>query len=139
MRRWFVIALVLLLSVRGWVGDAMAGEMLATRLAAASEGPAVMAVHGTHHEAHAAAAEPDCHAAMLAALLPAADDTAPEQPAAAHADCPTCSACQICSAMGVLLSAAPRLPAALAQPVPVSRPAVIASIAPATLFKPPIS
>mgnify|MGYP000889993071 CR=1 FL=1 len=139
MRRWLLVTLVLLLTVRGWVGDAMAGEMLATRLAAASEGTAVVAQHGAHNEASTTAAEPDCHGVMPVALPPAADDPADAQPAASHADCPTCSACQICSAVGVLLPNAPRLPAALAQPVPVARLAVITSIAPVALFKPPIS
>lgn len=137
MRRWLLLTLVLLLSVRGWVGDAMAGEMLVTRLAAASQGVHLDATHDLHDKAPAA--EPDCHGMQAAALLPAPADADAPQPADARADCPTCSACQICSAVGVLLPTAPRLPAAVAQPVPASRTDAIMSIAPAGLFKPPIS
>jgi len=106
MRRPFFIAMIFLLLLRGWVGDAMATGMAAghlQRLDFATESIAddAQETRADRHFDHARAAEqadslvhtaavpPDCagHGAGLTS-----DPVAPE--AAAH--CESCSACQAC-------------------------------------------
>lgn len=126
MRRWLPFVLMLLLALRGLVGDAMAGQMLAQQLAAPQ--PATMAAvqvmaghdcdsHG-HHQA--ATAQPE---------------TTGE--AQAPGDCPTCASCQVCSS--VAMSPSPVVAAAL-PPVrtqPQQASTAYPSAEPALAFKPP--
>lgn len=131
MRRWLLLVLVLLLPVRAWVGDAMAGDMLQQHLASA-----------VTHEAHAqAAAEAsqhsaahDCDEHRQAAVEPAADEASAGP---AHADCATCASCQACSS--VALSPAPPAAAgsSIAHPQPRAVVLAYASAEPALAFKPP--
>lgn len=134
--RWFVLVLVLLLPLRGWLGDAMAGQ--------------VMPSHGMA-AAHAAAAAPagdrhdgDCHAhgsgpAVAAAGAEGLSQSPEPAGFGGHADCPTCPACQACSAVGLQPAAAMPLAGGFSQPAPRVAARGHASAAPAPLLKPPIS
>lgn len=119
MRRWLLLLLIALLPLRGWVGEAMAGEMAQRQVQAAA---AVQATERTQH------AHDDCAGHD--------DDAAASHH---HGDCPTCAGCQACSAAAlvsfVATPAIQRLPQALpTAPEPSSRDA-----GPQTVLKPPIS
>lgn len=129
MRRWLPFVLMLLLALRGLVGDAMAGQMLAQQLAApqpatmvAVRAVPVMAGHDCdshgHHEA--ASAQPEA----------AGEAQAPE-------DCPTCASCQVCSSVAMSPSpvVALALPPVHTQPQQAST--AYPSAEPALAFKPP--
>lgn len=127
MRRWFILLMIALLPVRGWVGDVMAADMLTQRLhtlAPAQAAPTQPA------DAHA-----DCHGKAVAHN--------PAQPEASNApdvaDCGSCASCQVCHSLVLAAAsgAAPVLPAPHAAP-PV-RGMHFASAEPARGFKPPIS
>lgn len=127
MRRWFVLVLIALLPLRGWVGEAMAGEMLAQHLAApkiVASGQASMGADG--HQ--------DCmgHALPSDAGHPAASP----QPGS---DCPTCAQCQACSSVALALPPALSLPPVAPSVVPGEAPAHFASAEAARGLKPPIS
>ena len=130
MRRWLLLLVVLLLPLRGWMGDAMAGQF-AVHAAAAVQSH----VHAVEHAAPPLQAH-DCadhaHAAPVQAQ-PAADAAGPQ----ADGDCPTCASCQACSS--VALSPASAGPAAtvFSHPRPQTAHAAFASAEPAHFFKPP--
>lgn len=132
MRRWLPFVLVLLLSLRGLVGDAMAGQMLAQQLATPPSAPAaaarMMAGHDCDSHGHEQAAS-----AQLQAGEPLQAGDASQAPQ----DCPTCASCQVCSshAMSASPVVAPALPAARSQPQRAS--AAYPSAEPALAFKPP--
>ena len=131
MRRWMLLAMILLLPLRGWIVDAMAAEMLQQRAV----------------EVHAAAAAPHSHATALHHQAPAQgcdeharavandDDASAATPAAG--DYPTCASCQVCSS--VALSPAVLLPLVhlFSQQRPVTAQAAYASAEPELAFKPP--
>ena len=125
MRRWLPFVLMLLLALRGLVGDAMAGQMLAQQLNA-QPAPAVavqvMAGHDcdSHGHPQAAAAQPEA----------AGEAQAPD-------DCPTCASCQVCSSVAMSPSPvlAPALPPVRTQPQQAST--AYPSAEPALAFKPP--
>ena len=139
MQRRLLLLLVCLLALRGWVGEAMAGEMLRMHLAAAparqsmaASGPAIdchdghgtpsAMRHGTHHGAAADAGAP----------VPAAD-------AGAADDCPTCASCQVCSSVALGVAVA-MLPAGeFSQAPPATVPARHPSAERVPAYKPPIS
>lgn len=137
MRHLFLALMVVLLPLRGWVGDAMAMELLGTAL------PQPAAMHAMHDgtrgsDAQTDAGQPialhaDCPGHAGAANVPADD--------AAHAstDCATCSACQICHSVGLT----PIVPQLAAAPLTASQPQGHAlhfsSAERAPGFKPPIS
>lgn len=56
MRHWFLVLMIALLPLRGWVGDAMAMEMLAQPAHAGM----VMDGHGADHADHHAAHDEQC-------------------------------------------------------------------------------
>lgn len=128
MRRWLPFLLVLLLSLRGLVGDAMAGQMMAQQLAGPHAAPAAaaqaMAGHDcdSHGHAQAAGAQPQ-----------AGDPSHSPTPE----DCPTCASCQVCSSLAMSASpvVTPALPAVRSQPQQAS--ASYPSAEPALAFKPP--
>lgn len=127
MRRWLFVLMVLLLPLRGLVGEVMAGQMLQQHVAVAQQAGDHGVqhdhdAHAGHHAGHAAAAAHDC------------DDHAAAQPAA---DCPTCATCQVCSsvALGTALAAVAAEPAPQAPPHSVQRHHPSAE--PALAFKPP--
>jgi len=128
MRRWLPFVLVLLLALRGLVGDAMAGQMLAQQFPASQAGAAVAVSPGmpaghdcdSHGHEQAPNADPQ----------PGGEAQAPE-------DCPTCASCQACStlAMWASPSVAPALPPVRTQPRQPS--SAYPSAEPALTFKPP--
>ncbi|WP_143762907.1 hypothetical protein [Ramlibacter tataouinensis] len=79
MRPWLLILMVALLPLRGWVGDAMAGEALARQVVAMAADAQASAPH-----------PPDCHG-HAAASSDAGDVSAPDL----HAG-EVCSHCQLC-------------------------------------------
>lgn len=129
MRRWLLLVMILLLPVRGIVGDAMAGQMLQQR---AQHAVAVMPAAAADAGHHVAAAAHDC-AGHAQQTSPAADHEG------APADCPTCASCQVCSS--VALSMVVRMPPAVAftQLQPRTAEPVDASAEPSLAFKPPRS
>ncbi len=135
MRRWFFLLMILLLPLRGWVGDAMAMQM-------AVPGPHAPATGVMQH--HADAGSDAAHAQASSVTLASADDCGGHVNAlgtdddmdAAH--CEACAMCQTCHTVAVLLL--PQVLAA-AQVSPTSPPAamqVFASADRALLLKPPI-
>ncbi|MDM0059246.1 hypothetical protein [Variovorax fucosicus] len=125
--RVLVLALaILLLPLRGWLGDAMAVQSVQPQQTMSAE--AGTALHAMHD---------------MAGMTDMAHDHG-SRPPAAHApatpDCKTtCTDCQLCHTVAMtvwpelaLLGAAPR-------ETPSFRPVVFASAEPARGFKPPIS
>ena len=114
--------MIVLLPLRGWVGDAMAGQMLQQQLAGVASASAQVGPSVAHE---------DCmgHAA------PADEAATPASPA----DCPTCASCQVCSPVALAFDATMPRPLTLVAPVPASPLARFASAEPAPAFKPPIS
>lgn len=117
----FIAFLLVLLPLRGWIGDAMAMDMLIQAHDSAS-------VHAAP-QGHV-----DCpeHAAMHSPADPVDLQAQP------GADCGSCGGCQIChsAAMPALaaLAPAPEMTPAALMPMSVR----FASVAPAPGFKPPI-
>jgi len=139
--RFLLLALMIaLLPLRGWVGDAMAMQMMDSALQAPGFATNSIAHRADvkRHEAgfdahHAAATHADCpgHASL-------ADAPMDKQHHADGADCSTCSVCQICHTVALtpvtLHIAATLLPAG--QPQASSHHFASAERAPG--FKPPI-
>lgn len=129
MRHWLVVFMVLLLPLRGLVGDAMAGQMLQQHVAAVAAEPG----HAGHHAAPALPVH-DC-AEHQAQAQPA------EAPVDAQApgDCPTCASCQACSsvALSPTVHTPGRLLASQSPPDTVQR--AYPSAEPVLDFKPPRS
>lgn len=125
MRRWFVLLLIALLPLRGWVGEAMAGEMLGQHVAAAAATQAQQAQVPSH----------DCMGHQAAADLGGEQETAQS----ASGDCPTCASCQVCSSIVLATQAAPVPAAAFGNTLVPRMGTRFASAEPAPAFKPPIS
>ena len=91
MRRWLVLLMLVLLPLRGWVGAAMAGDMIQQQL----HGPHAVAlqqidVHPTgHHGMDHDCAGHGSHA-----------EHSPQTPASPDS-CSTCASCQACSALAL--------------------------------------
>ena len=130
--RVLVLALaILLLPLRGWLGDAMAvqgvqGAQPQQTMSASAEAGA--ALHAMHDMADTAGMAHD-HAS---------------HPPAAHApanpDCKTtCTDCQLCHSVAMTVWPALALLGAAPREAPSFRPVVFASAEPARGFKPPIS
>jgi cytochrome c553 len=110
MKRRFLFLLVAVLLLRGWAGEAMAGQMLATQLQALAT---AQQVHGE-----------DCAEAMV------------DEAADALADCASCVQCHDCTLNALPAMAAqahPELPQALI----AAPPPAYASAEPRQGFKPP--
>lgn len=135
MRRWLLLVMVLLLPLRAWVGDAMAGQMLQQAMGAPAQAMAQPhAPAPSHHGQAARMLHHDCdeHGAAAAAQ-PEQEDAAP----AMDGDCPTCASCQACSAVA-LSPAEPVLPApGFSQPRPHGGARAHASAEQLHAFKPP--
>ncbi|MGV3493509.1 MAG: hypothetical protein ACO1OY_06545 [Ramlibacter sp.] len=97
MRRWLLLVMVLLLPLRAWVGDAMAGQMLQQAMPPAAHAMAQPATApAAPHHAHAGPTlHHDCDEAPAATGQPDPGDDA------AMGDCPTCASCQACSAVAL--------------------------------------
>jgi len=130
MRRWFVLIMIALLPIRGWVGDVMAADMVTQRLAT------VQQVQVVAQQPADATADPhaDCHGKAAAHSPAPATDSA-----TTATDCGSCTSCQVCHSVGMatVAGASPFVPAPHAAP-PV-RGTHFASAEPARGFKPPIS
>jgi hypothetical protein len=144
MRRWLLIVMVLLLPLRGWVGEAMAGQMLQQHAAIVSAAAGESASHVHAHARAEAPAHPrgdgraqahDCDHAQGHA--PAASDGA--QHANGHADCTTCASCQVCSSVALSSVAWLPAPVAYSHPQPKAAQPSYASAEPALAYKPPRS
>ena len=124
MRRWLLLIMILLLPLRGWVGEAMAGEMLQQQVA----------LQQGHHESASAGAAHDCEHQHEHGMQ-AEQDAQAQPPAGDH--CPTCAACQVCSS--VALSPALRaVPASgFHHPPPMHVQRAFSSAEPVLAFKPP--
>jgi hypothetical protein len=118
MRHWLLVFMVLMLPLRGLVGDAMAGQMLQQHTAAAA---AVPGHDCAEHHAQAQAAE---------APATAVDAQAP-------ADCPTCASCQACSSVALSPTVHTPGPLRASQPPPDTVQRAYPSAEPALAFKPP--
>lgn len=125
MRRWLLVFMVLLLPLRGWVGEAMAGEMLGQQVAAQAHEVHAASMHG-HDCDHGHGHDHDDSAA--------AHDTS-QSPAAG--DCPTCAACQVCSSVAMWPPHAPVSVAGFHHPAPRHVQRAFTSTEPVLAFKPP--
>lgn len=133
MQRWLLLLVVVLLPLRGWMGDAMAAQavphpVLGVQAHAHAVEHGVRGGHGHDCDERGHSATVQVEAAQQAA-----DIAAPQ----ADGDCPTCASCQACSSLA--LSPSPAAPAAMvfAHPRPQTAHAAFASAEPAHLFKPP--
>jgi hypothetical protein len=129
MHRWLLILVIALLPLRGWVGEAMAGQMLAQHLPATE----TIAV-GAHAERAAGSLEPearapDCNHGAAGSSLPADSG---------EGTCASCTQCLACSALVLPVTAA-AVPAIAAHAQPLSCGERFASAPAAPLLKPPIS
>jgi len=136
MRTLLLALMIALLPIRGWLGDAMAVEMVRHSLPAASLVAETSAASMT--------ADAHCHEAMdtdsgmdtMAHHAGSHDDNG----GADHQGCGTCTACQVCHTVALgggmplvdTVHSAPQAP-------PAARAARFASAEPAPGLKPPIS
>lgn len=130
VRAWVVLVMVLLLPLRGLVGEAMAGQMLQAAAAAASQEAHGSARAHSHPLSGHAAHDCDHHATADAEAAPAADAKAP-------ADCPTCASCQVCSSVAVTPFVHTPAGERLSQAPPQAPQLAYPSAEPALAFKPP--
>ncbi|WP_290427351.1 hypothetical protein [Ramlibacter montanisoli] len=135
MHRWLLLLVVLLLPLRGWMGDAMAARAVEPAVAVAGLQAHAHAIEHGARAGHGHDCDDHGHSAtvQVEAAQQAADIAAPQ----ADGDCPTCASCQACSSLA--LSPSPAAPAAMvfAHPRPQTAHAAFASAEPAHLFKPP--
>ncbi|MET3493062.1 DUF2946 family protein [Variovorax boronicumulans] len=130
MRTLLLALMIALLPIRGWLGDAMAVEMVRHSMPAASA---------------SVAADAHCHEAMDAAdhgtdtMAHHDDGSSSNDHGADHQDCGTCTACQVCHT--VALGGTPLVDIAHSAPQapPAARAARFASAEPVPGLKPPIS
>ena len=123
MRLWVLVLAIVLLPLRGWLGDAM---MLAP-VQSATAGHAMHAAPSADaHDMHAA------HAAMDAGATHDSTDS----PHAAHT---TCDTCQFCHSVAVTAWPEVPMPAAAPAHVPIADAMRFASAEADQGFKPPIS
>ncbi len=140
MRVFLIALMIALLPLRGWVGDAMAAELLATALAQTQVAPEMIANH-----AHESRAEAGFHSeiSMKTPSLSHADCAGHDTAAQATSDRvphgKTCTLCQTCNS--VALAAPAPMPAAMSLPqaLPPAVPPRFASADRALSLKPPIS
>ena len=145
MRILLLALMIILLPLRGWMGDVMALEMATSKVVAINKIAAHAYSTGSRGQLaiNSPEIQPACpghtEAAMAMNQNVSSDANAPDsQNPATHGQCSDCSACQICHS--VALTAATPLLAALAQPHPL-RPASSLQFASATTaprLKPPI-
>jgi hypothetical protein len=95
MRRWLLLVMVLLLPLRAWVGDAMAGQMVQQAMPPAHAMVQAAPAAAMHHAQAGPTLHHDCDEAPSAAMQPGHGDDA------AMGDCPTCASCQACSAIAL--------------------------------------
>lgn len=143
MRTLLLALMIALLPIRGWLGDAMAVEMVRHSLPAASAVSMATAATEAHcHEAMAEAGDGMDHMAMSMAEHHAGshdDGSSHDDNNAGHQGCGTCTACQVCHTVALggmplvaIVHSAPQAP-------PAAHAARFASAEPAPGLKPPIS
>lgn len=137
MRTLLLALMIALLPIRGWLGDAMAVEMVRHSLPAAS-------VVAEEASPASVAADAHCHEAMEAAdsgmdAMAHHDDGNSSDHGTDHQGCGTCTACQVCHTVALggmpfvdIAHSAPQAP-------PAARAARFASAEPVLGLKPPIS
>lgn len=132
MLRWILLLTIALLPLRGWIGDAMAGERAAQ----------VAAVHAAavHHD-EASVVSPTMGAGHdhVDCMDDVQAQVEGDHIAVAQGDCPTCSHCQACSGVALTSSAAISLPEGYDSLRPSASVDSFASADRAPGFKPPIS
>ncbi len=140
MRTLLLALMIALLPIRGWLGDAMAVEMVRHSL------PTVASLVSETSSSGAMAAEAHCHGAMGAdsSMDAMADPTGSHDSSndngADHQGCGTCTACQVCHTVALggmpplidTVHSAPQAP-------PAAHATRFASAEPAPGLKPPIS
>lgn len=135
MFRTLVLAfMIALLPVRGWLGDAMAVEMVKHSMPVAAAMETAMADDGGTMAEH-------CHASMGDGMRMSAQagDHTTDHSTPSHDGCGTCTACQACHTVALgsvdvlnIAHAAPQAP-------PAAHAIHFASAEPAPGLKPPIS
>jgi hypothetical protein len=139
MRHLFLVLMIALLPLRGWVGDVMATEMASPRAAQLQLATEMIAADA-HVESNGGHFD---HAAMAAGPAQAQPDCAGhgagDASATADAHCDSCTLCQACHNIALSPAAPAALPV-LARPAPAHSPlATFASADSALGQKPPIS
>lgn len=138
MRTLLLALMIALLPIRGWLGDAMALEMVRHSLPAASAASMATAATETHcHEAMEADKSMDHMAMSMADHHAGSHDD--DNDAGSHQGCGTCTACQVCHTVALggmplvgIVHSAPQAP-------PAAYASRFASAEPAPGLKPPIS
>ncbi|MDH6165829.1 hypothetical protein M2282_000957 [Variovorax boronicumulans] len=137
MRTLLLALMIALLPIRGWLGDAMAVEMVRHSLPAAS-------VVAEEASPAPVAADAHCHEAMNAAdsgmsAMAHHDDGSSTSHGTDHQGCGTCTVCQVCHTVALggtllidIVHGAPQAP-------PAAHAARFASAEPVPGLKPPIS
>ena len=139
MRLLLVAIMIVLLPVRGWVGDVMATRMAAPGALLQATGASTT---GTH--VHAATDAAHDHVAQQLAALPVSNDCADHAGAGTgslsdNSACKSCIVCQVCNTVALELSTAYFSGQLLAPWVPPSAAPRFASADRALGLKPPIS
>lgn len=142
MRLLLLALMIVLLPLRGWMGDAMATEMVLAQLQPAQSTAKIMAshAHGTsagapfYHEAGALEAVQEGPVAHDCAEPASADAFHAE-----HAYCQSCAACQVCHTLAMSAVAADLNTLVSAHTLPHAASAPFASAEAALDQKPPIS
>lgn len=130
VRRWFLLLLIALLPIRGWVGDAMAGQMIGQHIAATSIATVAVANQGASLPGHDGCAGHSMAATPAPAEAPATD---------INADCGTCTSCQVCHSVVLAPPSVDSGISLVQHRVAAPRGMRFASAEPARGFKPPIS
>jgi hypothetical protein len=137
MRTLLLALMIALLPIRGWLGDAMAVEMVRHTLPAAS-------LLAQEASTASAAADAHCHEAMEAsdggmATMAHHDEGSSSDHGTDHQGCGTCTVCQVCHTVALggtplidIVHGAPQAP-------PAAHAARFASAEPVLGLKPPIS
>lgn len=104
MHRLFLVLMIVLLPLRGGMGDVMASEMAALALAGSMQ-PAAQAAAQEDH-AHAPGTAPHAHAgaeraATVSAMPDCADHAGSGHSPSDNAHCMTCVVCQACNTVGL--------------------------------------
>ena len=145
MRRLFLVLIIALLPLRGWVGDVMAMEMAAQSMNAI-ELVATYAhstgARGQFDSQNADSTHSECpgHAATASGQANAVSDASPEGASdSASGHCNTCGVCQICHAVALADTAALSAPDFIPHALPALGSTRFASASTALSQKPPIS
>lgn len=145
MRRIFLIVMIALLPLRGWVGDVMAMEMAAQSVNTTNS--VATHAHGARAEGQfdsekVASTHAECpgHAATASGQASTASDALPEGDSdSASGHCNTCGVCQICHTVALANALTGSAPGFIPHPLPAIGSTRFASAVTALSQKPPIS